>query len=194
MQILNRHVILIQFYIKNMGNPLKKLGRNFDYLLDRVTYVLVGITGIFIILMAFTATFGVIKRYAFKSPEAISYEISCILLLFSFIFAIAGLERHGQHITCDVLSTRLSKSAKNITLNIIGSIAGLFFCGILTWQSLNNAMYSFQAGEVSASAWAIPLFPIKIMIPAGYGLLFLVLLIKLYRGITSINNESSFLY
>ena len=169
-----------------MSNLLKKTGQKIDYLIDRFTYVLVGITGIFIILMAFTATFGVVKRYAFKSPEPISYELSCILLLFSFIFAVAGLERHGKHITCDILSTHISKKAKNITLNIVGSIAGLFFSGVLMWQSWNNAIYSFHASEVSSSAWAIPLFPIKIMIPIGYGLLVLVLLIKIYLGFTSL--------
>ena len=169
-----------------MSKLLTKTGQEINHVIDRLTYVLVGITGIFIILMAFTATFGVVKRYAFKSPEPISYELSCILLLFSFIFAVAGLERHGKHITCDVLSTHLSKKAKNITLNIIGSFTGLFFSGILMWQSWNNAIYSFQASEVSSSAWAIPLFPIKIMIPVAYGLLVLVLLIKMYLGFASL--------
>ncbi len=165
---------------------LKKIGHVIDYLLDNVSYILVGTTGIAIIVMAFSATYGVIRRYIFNNPEPYSYEISCMLLLFSFVFAVAGLERHGRHITCDIMIVHLSAKAQNIISNIIGSIAGLFVCTILTWKGLESALFSLQLREVSSSSWSVILFPIKILIPIGYGLLCLVLLAKLYRGISFI--------
>ena len=70
-------------------------------------------------------------------------------------------------------------------LNVVGPLLGLVFCSVLTWEGWTVAMYSLEIGERSMSVWAVPLFPVKILIPAGYGLLCLVLVLKIIRGFLS---------
>jgi TRAP-type mannitol/chloroaromatic compound transport system permease small subunit len=76
-------------------------------------------------------------------------------------------------------------------LNIIGPILGLAFFGVLTWVSFSDAMRAFQFGEVSQSAWPIPLFPVKIFIPIGYGFFCLILLIRLILGVLHIKTAAT---
>jgi TRAP-type mannitol/chloroaromatic compound transport system permease small subunit len=161
--------------------------RNFkyspDYIIDRLSRFFLVLSGILTLLMVFTATYGVFRRYAFNSPEPYSYELSTMFLLWSFVLAIACVERYNRHIRVDFISSRVPKIVEHIIIYILGPLAGLFVSGIFTWKGFNVAMFSLKIGEVSASTWAVPLFPIKIIVPIGYGMLFLVLIAKLYFGI-----------
>ncbi len=152
-------------------------------LIEYTTQVFVVLSGILTVLMALTATYGVVRRYVFHNPEPYSYELSTMFLLFSFVFAVAAVERLDRNIRVDFLIIHLPENIRRFLLNIISPIMGLFFCVILTWKGWDVAMYSFQIKEKSMSVWAVPLAPIKIVVPIGYSLLCLVLLMKLIRGI-----------
>ena len=159
-----------------------KVKQKVDRIIERASHAFLVLSGILIVIMMFSATYGVVRRYAFGSPEPYSYEISTMFLLFSFVFAISAVERLGRHIRVDIVSSRLPESAQHVILNIIAPIMGLFFAYILTWKGVEVSLFSLQIGEVSSSSWREPLFPIKIMVPVGYTLLVLVLLARIYRG------------
>ena len=136
--------------------------------------------------MAWLSTYGVTRRYALNIPESYSYELSTIFLVACVVLAIAGVQRLGRQLRVDFISTRLSESVQNILLNIIGPILALFYVVILTWQSWDAAWYSMVIGEVSQSVWREPWWPTKMTVPVGAGLLCLVLIAQLCRGVTSL--------
>lgn len=141
--------------------------------------------------MMFSATYGVVRRYAFNSPEPYSYEISTIFLLWSFVLAISAVERLGRHIRVDFISSHLPERGQHIILNIIAPIMGLFFGFMLIWKGIDVSLFSLQMGEVSSSTWKVPLFPVKIVVPIGYAVLFLVLLTRIYQGIASLKGKKT---
>jgi TRAP-type C4-dicarboxylate transport system permease small subunit len=151
--------------------------------IDRITLGFAGFSGILMIIMAFLSTYGATRRYAFSSPEPISYELSKSFLLLSFVLALAAVERQDRLLRCDLLLTNFPETLKNTVLNIIGPILGITFFGVLTWVSFGDAMRALHFGEVSQSAWPIPLFPLKIFVPIGYGFFCFILLIRLIRGV-----------
>ena len=59
-----------------------------DYIIERLSRFFLIIAGLLTLLMVFTATYGVFRRYAFNSPEPYSYELSTMFLLFSFVLAV----------------------------------------------------------------------------------------------------------
>lgn len=154
-----------------------------DRILERVSKLFVVLSGIMILLMAFTATYGVLRRYLFNSPEPYSYELSTMFLLWTFVLAIAHLEKLDGHLRVDFFVVILPERLKLFLLNVISPLLGLVFCSVLTWEGLKVALYSLEIGERSMSVWAVPLFPIKIIIPLGYGLLCIVLVLKIIRGL-----------
>jgi TRAP-type C4-dicarboxylate transport system permease small subunit len=159
-----------------------------NQIIERASHFAMVLAGAMVVLMAFMTTYGVVRRYLFNSPEPYSYEFSVIFLLLSFVLAVAALERLNRLIRVDILANRFSKGTNNIILNIIAPILGLAFCAILTWKGGADALYALQMSQLSRSAWQVPLFPIKIIIPIGYGLLCLILIARLCRGLASLEN------
>jgi TRAP-type C4-dicarboxylate transport system permease small subunit len=165
---------------------VNKVKQTLEKLIERASQFAMVLAGALVVLMAFITTYGVVRRYLFNSPEPYSYEFSVIFLLLSFVLAVAALERLNRLIRVDIVANRFSKGTNNIILNIIAPILGLAFCAILTWKGGADALYALQMSQLSRSAWQVPLFPIKIIIPIGYGLLCLVLIARLCRGLVSL--------
>jgi len=154
-----------------------------DHVIDRASQLLMVFSGILILLMGWDVTLGVTMRYAFRAPEPYTYELSAILLLFCGVLAVAGVERLDRHVRNDLISSRFPEGMRIILLNVIFPFLALLFVAVLTWKSVGNASYALQIGQVSQSPWAVPLAPIKFIIPLGYILLCLVLIAKFYQGL-----------
>jgi TRAP-type C4-dicarboxylate transport system permease small subunit len=160
-----------------------------DRALDKASKLFALLSGIMILLMAFTASYGVARRYLFKSPEPYSYELSTMFLLWTFVLALAYLEKLDMHLRVDFFIVLLPKKCRLFLLNVTGPLIGLVFCSVLTWEGWTAALYSLEIGEKSMSIWAVPLFPVKIVIPVGYGLLCIVLLLKIIRGCLNLRDK-----
>jgi TRAP-type C4-dicarboxylate transport system permease small subunit len=156
---------------------------------ERVNLGFVVLAGALIVIMAFLATYGATRRYAFDSPEPYSYEFSRMFLLISFVLALAAVESRNQFIRCDLFLTRFPENVRNIILDIISPIMGLTFFSVITWKSFGDALRALEIGQLSTSSWPVPLFPIKIFVPVGYGLICLVLLIRLVLGLLRLKNH-----
>jgi TRAP-type mannitol/chloroaromatic compound transport system permease small subunit len=169
-----------------LGSNIKQ---KIDRIVERASHIFLVLSGVLIVIMMFSTTYGVVRRYAFNSPEPYSYEISTMFLLFSFVFAISAVERLGRHIRVDFVSGRLPKYGQHIIINIIAPIMGLFFAYMLTWKGLDISLFSLEIGEVSSSSWREPLYPIKFMVPIGYAMLILVLITRIYKGFASLKGN-----
>lgn len=168
------------------GGLAKKLAQILDRLLERVSDSALYFGGILILIMAFLSSYGVSRRYLLNNPEPYSYELSTIFLVACVLLAIAALQRKGLHLRIDFIANRFPESVKPIVTDIFVPLLALFYIGIMTWQSWENASYSLMVGEQSQSVWAEPYWPTKMMVTIGAGLLCLVLISQLVRGVTSL--------
>ena len=162
-----------------------KFFRSLDSVLKGIVNVFVVLAGCMTLLMVFVTTYGVVMRYFFRRPEPISYELSTILMLWAFLFAISFVEWRKEHISADIFTPLMPKGMVNFLHRVVGPLLALAYCSILTWKGWSVAMYSYSIGERSMSVWQEPLFPVKIMIPIGYGLFTLVILHNLCHGIAA---------
>ncbi len=163
---------------------IAKIAHKLEHLIGRASQFLLILSGILVLLMAWVVTYGVIKRYVFHAPDPYTYEISTMFLLFCGVLAVAAVEKMDRHVRNDMISSRFPEGVQRILLKIIFPFFALIFVVLLTWKSGGNALYALRIGQVSASPWAVPLAPIKFVIPVGYGLLCLVLIGKICHGIT----------
>ncbi len=164
-------------------NGLKKKARSVEHILDRVCRVCLAISGVAIFMIMLTTSYGVFRRYALNAPEPYSYEIGVILFLICIILAIPLVQKDKRNIRVDFLANRFSKIVQFFLTNIFVPVSALFYVVLITWQGGENAVYSFQIHETSQSVWREQLWPIKIVIPVGLGLLCLVLISQLILGI-----------
>lgn len=160
--------------------------RKIDDGIGRISQWLMLVSGILVLLMAWIESYGVVKRYIFHSPDPAAYELSTMFLLFCGVMAVAGVERLDRHVRNDLIASRFPERMKAIVLRTIFPLMALIFCAVLTWKSFGNALYALDIGQVSKTPWALPLAPIKFVIPVCYTLLCLVLVSKLCRGISGL--------
>lgn len=160
-----------------------KVIQKLDHWIERASFFLMLLSGILILLMAWIESYGVVKRYVFHAPDPAAYELSTMFLLFCGVLAVAGVERLDRHVRNDMIASRFPERMKVILLNTIFPFLALIFCVVLTWKSFGNALYALEIGQVSKTSWALPLAPIKFVIPVCYTLLCLVLVSKFCRGI-----------
>ncbi|MCK4817129.1 TRAP transporter small permease [bacterium] len=170
-----------------MENRVKQ---KLDLWIERVNQGFVVFAGSLIVIMAFLSTYGSIRRYAFNSPEPISYEFSKMFLLLSFVLAIAAVERQNRFLRFDLLLERFPENVHNIISNIISPIFGITFFGIITWITFGDTLRALEIGQHSLSSWPVPLFPIKLFIPIGYGFLCIILVIRLILGLIRLRTSS----
>ena len=152
--------------------------------------IFIYLSGILTVLMSFVATYGVVRRYVFNSPEPYSYELSMILLLWTFVLGISYVEKMDSQLRVDFFQALMPEKIRFFIIRILSKLIGIFFGFVLTWKGWQLAMYSLRVSERSTSIWSVPLFPVKIFVPIGYGLLTLVLLVKLLSIIPGINEDS----
>lgn len=160
-----------------------RIRRLVDPWIERINQLFVVGAGVLIVVMGFLSTYGAVRRYAFNSPEPVSYEFSCMFLLISFVLANAAVERQERLLRNDLLLDRLPRVVRNIVSNIVSPIMGITFFGIITWLSFGEALRALEIGQVSRSAWPVPLFPIKLFIPIGYGFFCVTLFYRLVLGL-----------
>ena len=165
---------------------VKKIIQILDRTIERAGYYALLFSGILILLMSWLSTYGVARRYVLNSPEPYSYELSTIFLVACVVLAVAALQRRGRHLRVDFIASRFSGGVQDILINIVTPILALFYVVALAWQSWDCAWYSLKMGEISQSAWREPWWPTKMVVPIGTGLLCLVLIAQLCRGVTSL--------
>lgn len=148
------------------------------------------VSGVMILVMAFTATYGVVRRYVMHSPEPYSYEIGVMMLLWCFVLSVAELQRQERHLRGDFVLSRLPQSFQFLINRILAPLLALLCSAVLAWKGWDAAMFSLRIGERSISSWSEPLFPVKLMIPVGYGFLFIVAISQFIQGMLSLVKRS----
>ena len=157
-------------------------------LLYHVSEVLLLISGILVFMMAWIVTYGVVMRYIFNAPNPYVYEISIMFLLFCGIFAVPAVERMNRHIHNDILVARFSPEVREIFVQLIIPILALPCCVILTWKGWASAAFAFKIGQETPST-LFPTAPIKFTIPICYGLLSIVVIGKIFNGLSLLKNK-----
>ncbi len=94
--------------------------------------------------------------------------------LFAMVFLLAApwTLRDNEHIRIDVVNTHLSQSWKN-WIEILGHVFFLLpMAAMLAWTSWHYAGISWAQNEQASDAGGLPQWPIKMLIPVAFALLF----------------------
>ena len=158
-----------------------KIGRLLDKTIDILSRGALLIGGLLLMAMAISVTYGVIARYAFRAPSIYAMDLTKILMIPALVLSVSYVQRYKRHLQVDFISTRLPERVRLIVLDLIVPLLSLFVGFILVWKGWESMAYSFSIHETSFSTWAEPLWPVKLTIPIGYGLLCLVIIGQLVQ-------------
>ncbi len=154
-----------------------------DKILDLLSKGALLCSGLLLLAMAVNITYGVITRYVFHSPSVITIEMTKILMIPALVLAVSYVQRNERHLRVDFLSNHFPPTVQLIISYIAVPIMGLFVGYVLVWKGWVSMAYSYHIHETSYASWQEPLWPVRLVIPIGYGLLCLIMIGQLVKGI-----------
>jgi TRAP-type C4-dicarboxylate transport system permease small subunit len=118
----------------------------------------------------------VLGNPAIWQNEFVTYSIIAATFLGSpYVLLTRG------HVSVDVIPAYLGRRGR-IVVAFVAGLAGLAFCGVIFWTSLDWWWERFESGETKNSIWAPPLWIPSIALPIGFGLLVLQYVSDLWRS------------
>lgn len=132
-------------------------------------------------IMMLVTTVDVLSRFFFNAPITGSIEITGFLLVLTILLGIPYAAAKRQHITIDIVSSKLPDRMRLNLASITLFIAIVLF-GVVVWRSIDYAFLMHRMHRVTA-VLRMPLSPFVVVVAFGFALTGLVLLINLLQNI-----------
>ena len=112
-------------------------------------------------------------RYLFNIASNAMLELQWYLFAAVFTMAAGYVLKVNEHVRIDVMSQRMSARTRN-WIDFFGLLIFVLPVTLyITLQSIPNLLETYANQEVSANAGGLIRWPVRAMIPIGFGLLFL---------------------
>jgi TRAP-type mannitol/chloroaromatic compound transport system permease small subunit len=106
-----------------------------------------------------------------------------------FMLCAAWTLRVNEHIRIDIISTRLSKRARD-RIDVFGHLVFLLpFVALMLWLSVPYFLNSYRSGEVSSNAGGLLIWPAKGLILLGFISMFFQWLSELIKRVAILNGH-----
>jgi len=140
-------------------------------------------SGWLIFIVVFLIIYEVLSRYVFHHPTLWVTESVVFGCGISYVLGAAWALHDNRHVKIDMIYDRLTTRGRAV----IDSITFVFFAlylGVLFWASAKYAWHSVLLRETSGSAWDPVIYPVKLALPIGIGLLLLQGIAKFIRDLS----------
>lgn len=108
-----------------------------------------------------------------------------------FLLGAGYTLKHNGHVRIDVFHQRLSARTR-AWIDLLGGLLFLLpFAGLMTWLSWPLLAESWRIQEMSPDAGGLARWPVKLLLPLGFGLLFLQGISEVIKRIGVIRGEAS---
>jgi C4-dicarboxylate transporter DctQ subunit len=144
---------------------------------NQVEIFLVGLLAIAAVAFVF---YGVLGRYVFKAAPDWIEEISIYMLIWSAYLVASILVAENGHVGATFVIEHFPIKARRI-VEIFISILALGFSVIVIWYGLQIVFGIYAADQKSSTSLRFPLWIPYLAVPAGYVLVGMRYLIRIYR-------------
>jgi TRAP-type mannitol/chloroaromatic compound transport system permease small subunit len=150
--------------------------------IDRLSEKTGKVISLVILGMVAVTTVEVVARYVFNHPTMwawpVNRQLFGVYILFGGIYAL----RQRGHIRIEIFYNHFPPRMKGIA-RWIGFIAFLLVMGVLIWQGTWMGWNAVAVGEMHSNpALALPLYPLKVLIPITAFLFLLEGIVLFLRG------------
>lgn len=156
--------------------------RLFLAIIDKTNMIIAKITSWTVILIIAATVYEVVMRYVFTAPTMWVFEFNYLthgayfMLLGAYTLAVGG------HVKVDIIQNRYSARTRAI-IDLVTAPVVFIFLGLMIWYGGVFAMNSFGFRETLSTAWAPPVWPVKMVIPFAALLVALQAVAKFIRDL-----------
>ena len=133
--------------------------------------------------------YDTIMRTVFGRPNIWAVELTQFFMAAYYLLGGGFTLLVGGHVRMDLFYSRWTKKGKAIA-DVITFVPLLIYMIILLWGGVQGIQYAIQYKQVTYSAWAPQVTPIKLFMVAGIFLMFLQVISELIKDIADIQGEN----
>jgi TRAP-type mannitol/chloroaromatic compound transport system permease small subunit len=155
-------------------------------IIDRCVRRQAEIASLLMVLLVVLMCYEVLMRYCFNAPSIWGLELSTFIFGVHFVLGYGYTEAFDGHVRVDIFSSKLPKRVQDIlgiVLNLGITLPLVLLLGIWAWD---NALISTRMLERYSSAWAPPIWPVKLLMALGFTFLLLQVLSNLIKRFRSL--------
>jgi TRAP-type C4-dicarboxylate transport system permease small subunit len=162
---------------------MRQFKRTLDWIVDALTWFACVLT----VLMMLHVTADVIGRYVFNSPLVGTIEIVSAYYMAGLAFLpLALITRERGHIIVELFTTWMSRRGRTL-LDAIVALLTLAYVVMFTWETAVIAIDKTGIREArEAGTGFIPIWQSRWVVPVGFGLMAVYLLIYIVRDFRSV--------
>ncbi len=149
------------------------------------------VSSLLMALLVVFVCFEVVLRYIFNAPTVWSLELTTYLYGIHFVMGYSYTELHHGHVRVDILSSRFPPKVQDVIYIVLTLAITLPLVGLLAIWAWDNAITSTLIFERLSSAWAPPLWPIKLFMAIGFTFLFLQVFSNLIKRFLSFGHQEA---
>jgi TRAP-type mannitol/chloroaromatic compound transport system permease small subunit len=154
--------------------------KRFLQAIDRINEQTGKVVSYLILFLVGVILYEILVRYLFNSPTIWAHETSQ-MIYGAYVILLGGyVLQRGGHVNVDILYHRFKPRTRAI-IDLFTWLLFFYFCGLLLWKGGEMAWDSFKVLETEPTAFAPPVYPIKMMIPLGALIILLQGLAKFIR-------------
>lgn len=142
-------------------------------------------SSLLMVILVVMMCYEVARRYFFNAPTIWGLELTTFLYGVHFVMGYGYTEYFDGHVRVDIISSRFPRKVQDIlyiALTICVSLPLVTLLGIWAWD---NALTSTRIFEKLSSAWAPPIWPVKLFMALGFTFLFLQVISNLLKRFLS---------
>jgi len=142
-----------------------------------------------VLLACLISAGNALVRYGFSDSSNAWLEIKWYLLAAMFMLGAPYTLRMNEHVRVDILYGNVSPRAQ-LWIDLLGGILFLLPATIIIgWMSWPIFVGSFVSGEVSNNAGGLIRWPVKLLMPLGFGLLTLQGISEIIKRIAALTGH-----
>lgn len=133
----------------------------------------------------------VVRRYFFNAPTIWGLELTTFIFGVHFVMGYGYTELFDGHVRVDIFSSRFPRKIQDILYIVLTIGVTLPLVTLLGIWALDNAITSTRILEALSSAWAPPIWPVKLFMALGFIFLFLQVLSNLIKRILTFGQNEA---
>jgi TRAP-type C4-dicarboxylate transport system permease small subunit len=151
-------------------------------LFERLTHLLGWIAGLAVLLMMVHVIIDVVGKYFFNMPFPGTAEIVANYYMIGCVFLpLAWVEASNGSIVVEVIYEKVPVRAQKVML-VLADIVSAIYYAILATISWTVARHAFSVNESVDGIWRITTWPAKFVLPFGFALVVVILLLRIAMG------------
>lgn len=153
--------------------------------LERLALIVLLIGGLGMLMSMFLGVADVVGTQILHVPVPGPKELTESTMVVIVFGALTYTQIRRAHIRVELVYLRTSPRMQ-AALDVLASVCGLIFFGLLLWQAIGEAQYSLQIDEATVGLIRFPLWPARIVLAIGTALMILRLVLDIVMDVPRI--------